>query len=289
MLADKAYDADRIRELIQDQGTTPSIPPKSNRRWKPCFSKRLYRERNLIERFFSNFMNYASLAVAGADGVGGVAKVDLGGGIDVVNASMAGQSTYFSYEADGAHLRYLSASSSHTVVVENSEKFVGSRYNDRIVINDISNLSELEIDGQEGDDLFVINAKTDEIRWVMSDDCGNDIVETNGKLDIDHRLVVDFEDIGSVSVIFDLESATWISGDPDVGLFDIFGDLTYIIGESSLTVRDVHLKAFASGAVFNPNYLLSVEGEGLGFGSTFWDVTTFRQNSYSDFDSFSII
>ena len=43
VLADKAYDADRIRELIQDQGATPNIPPKSNRRWKPCFSRRLYR------------------------------------------------------------------------------------------------------------------------------------------------------------------------------------------------------------------------------------------------------
>ena len=43
MLADKAYDADRIRELIQDQGATPNIPPKSNRRGKPCFSKRLPR------------------------------------------------------------------------------------------------------------------------------------------------------------------------------------------------------------------------------------------------------
>lgn len=48
VLADKADDADRIRELIQEQGATPNIPPKSNRRWKPCFSKRLYRERNLI-------------------------------------------------------------------------------------------------------------------------------------------------------------------------------------------------------------------------------------------------
>jgi transposase len=50
VLADKAYDADRIRQLIQDHGATPNIPPKSNRRWKPCFSRRLYRERNLIER-----------------------------------------------------------------------------------------------------------------------------------------------------------------------------------------------------------------------------------------------
>lgn len=33
--ADKAYDADRIRELIQDEGATPNISPKSNRKWKP--------------------------------------------------------------------------------------------------------------------------------------------------------------------------------------------------------------------------------------------------------------
>jgi transposase len=61
VLADKAYDADRIRELIQDQGATPNIPPKSNRRWKPCFSKRLYRERNLIERFFSLAANFLAM------------------------------------------------------------------------------------------------------------------------------------------------------------------------------------------------------------------------------------
>jgi transposase len=62
VLADKAYDTDRIRELIQDQGATPNIPPKSNRRWKPCFSKRLYRERNLIERFFSKLKHFRRVA-----------------------------------------------------------------------------------------------------------------------------------------------------------------------------------------------------------------------------------
>jgi transposase len=35
VLADKAYDADRVRELIQHQGATPNISPKKNRRWKP--------------------------------------------------------------------------------------------------------------------------------------------------------------------------------------------------------------------------------------------------------------
>lgn len=39
--ADKAYDADRIRELTENQSATPNIPAKSNRKWKTCFSKRL--------------------------------------------------------------------------------------------------------------------------------------------------------------------------------------------------------------------------------------------------------
>jgi len=62
VLADKAYDADRIRELIEGQGATPNIPAKSNRKWKPCFSKRLYRERNLIERFFSKLKHFRRVA-----------------------------------------------------------------------------------------------------------------------------------------------------------------------------------------------------------------------------------
>jgi transposase len=36
VLADKVYDADRIRTLFEEQGATPSIPVKSNRKWKPC-------------------------------------------------------------------------------------------------------------------------------------------------------------------------------------------------------------------------------------------------------------
>ena len=53
MLGDKAYDGNAIRDLIESQGAVPNIPAKSNRKWKPCFSKTLYRERNQVERFFS--------------------------------------------------------------------------------------------------------------------------------------------------------------------------------------------------------------------------------------------
>ncbi|KQX25161.1 transposase [Sphingomonas sp. Root50] len=62
MMTDKAYDADRIRELIEGRGATPNIPAKSNRKWKPCFSKRLYGERNLIERFFSRLNHLRRVA-----------------------------------------------------------------------------------------------------------------------------------------------------------------------------------------------------------------------------------
>ena len=53
MLGDKAYDGNAIRDLIEGQGAVPNIPAKSNRKWKPCFSKTLYRERNQVERFFA--------------------------------------------------------------------------------------------------------------------------------------------------------------------------------------------------------------------------------------------
>ena len=36
VLANKAYDADAIRALIEGQGATPNIPAKSNRRWNPA-------------------------------------------------------------------------------------------------------------------------------------------------------------------------------------------------------------------------------------------------------------
>ena len=48
--------------LIHDQGATPNIPPKSDRRSKTCFSKRLYRERHLIDRFFAKLKHFRRVA-----------------------------------------------------------------------------------------------------------------------------------------------------------------------------------------------------------------------------------
>lgn len=46
----RAYDTNRIRDLVERQGAVPNIPPKANRHRKCCFGRRLYKGGNAIER-----------------------------------------------------------------------------------------------------------------------------------------------------------------------------------------------------------------------------------------------
>ena len=52
VLADKAYDVDWFRNMIWEQGAIDVIPSKSNRKVPKEFDKKMYRQRNKIERFF---------------------------------------------------------------------------------------------------------------------------------------------------------------------------------------------------------------------------------------------
>jgi len=62
LVADKAYDADWIREQIREKGAIPNIPNKSNRTKQYRWTKKLYRERNLIERFFNKLKHFRRIA-----------------------------------------------------------------------------------------------------------------------------------------------------------------------------------------------------------------------------------
>ena len=62
VLADKAYDADAIRGLINGQGAWANIPPKSNSKDPICFSPHLYKARNLVERFFNKIKHFRRIA-----------------------------------------------------------------------------------------------------------------------------------------------------------------------------------------------------------------------------------
>jgi transposase len=54
LLADKAYDTDAIRADLKQRGIKAGIPPKSKRKIAIRYNKRLYRERNCIERIFGH-------------------------------------------------------------------------------------------------------------------------------------------------------------------------------------------------------------------------------------------
>jgi transposase len=62
VLADRSYDADWIRALVNEQGAWANIPPKRNRRDPICFSPYLYRSRNLVERFFNKIKQCRRIA-----------------------------------------------------------------------------------------------------------------------------------------------------------------------------------------------------------------------------------
>ena len=53
MLADKGYDSNAIREAAANKNAWANIPSRSNRKQRFAFSGWLYRQRNLVERFYA--------------------------------------------------------------------------------------------------------------------------------------------------------------------------------------------------------------------------------------------
>ena len=62
VIADKGYDADHLRKAVQTAEAQPVIPPKSNRKTKIDYDKALYKERNLVERFFNKLKQFRRVA-----------------------------------------------------------------------------------------------------------------------------------------------------------------------------------------------------------------------------------
>jgi transposase len=61
--ADKAYDSEKVRQTIRDNGTVPAIPSKSNAREKAWCPKRIYRRRHRIENFFCAIKDWRRVAM----------------------------------------------------------------------------------------------------------------------------------------------------------------------------------------------------------------------------------
>lgn len=62
LLADKGYDSNAIRAKAAQRKAWANIPPKANRKGTFAFSAWLYRQRNLVERFFNRIKHFRGIA-----------------------------------------------------------------------------------------------------------------------------------------------------------------------------------------------------------------------------------
>lgn len=62
VLADKGYDSNEFVSYIQEQQMRAVIPPKRNRTEQREYDKSLYKDRNLVERFFSRIKHFRRIA-----------------------------------------------------------------------------------------------------------------------------------------------------------------------------------------------------------------------------------
>jgi transposase len=62
LLADRAYDSNRLRHRLSEQGAWANVKPMPNRRETLAFSKFLYKYRNLVERFFNKVKHFRAVA-----------------------------------------------------------------------------------------------------------------------------------------------------------------------------------------------------------------------------------
>lgn len=62
LIGDKGYDSDGFIEHLEVRRIRPVIPPRSNRKAKRECDFALYRERNLVERFFNIIKHFRAIA-----------------------------------------------------------------------------------------------------------------------------------------------------------------------------------------------------------------------------------
>ena len=62
ILADKAYDSDGFRKLLDELGLRACIPPKGNRVDPPSYHSGYYRKRHTVENFFQRIKEFRAIA-----------------------------------------------------------------------------------------------------------------------------------------------------------------------------------------------------------------------------------
>ena len=62
LLADRVYDSDALHRKLAARGARANVKPMPQRTNIPTFDRKLYRRRNLVERFFSKLKHFRAIA-----------------------------------------------------------------------------------------------------------------------------------------------------------------------------------------------------------------------------------
>lgn len=62
LLADRAYDARKLRDWLTERGCEPVTPPNPTRKHPHSYDKVAYRDRNLVERMFCRLKDFRRIA-----------------------------------------------------------------------------------------------------------------------------------------------------------------------------------------------------------------------------------
>jgi transposase len=62
VVADRAYDTNSFRDLLDQLGSTPCIPPHPRRNTQLHYAKGTYRKRHRVENFFQKLKSYRRVA-----------------------------------------------------------------------------------------------------------------------------------------------------------------------------------------------------------------------------------
>jgi transposase len=62
LLADRAYDATRLRDWLTQRGCEPVIPPNPTRKHPHTYDRVAYRGRNVVERMFCRLKDFRRIA-----------------------------------------------------------------------------------------------------------------------------------------------------------------------------------------------------------------------------------
>jgi putative transposase len=63
LIADRGYDADWFIAALKNQGITPCIPPRKNRKKRRRYSKTLYKQRHKVEILFGRIKDWRRIAM----------------------------------------------------------------------------------------------------------------------------------------------------------------------------------------------------------------------------------